>query len=36
MNIFFMLYPTGLLYKIMHIIIIFNPKAMKFGRLVPG
>ena len=36
MSNFFIPYPTGLLYKIMHIIIIFNPKDMKFGRLVPG
>ena len=36
MSNFLILDPTGLLYKIMHVIIIFNPKAMKFGRLVPG
>ena len=34
MSNFLILNPIGLLYKIMHIIIIFNPKAMKFGRLV--
>ena len=36
MCMFFILYPPGLVYKIMHIIIIYNPKAMIFGRLVPG
>ena len=36
MSSFLIFFPIELLYKIMHIIIIFNPKAMKFGRLVPG
>ena len=40
MCMFFILYPPGLVYKIvhkiMHIIIIYNPNAMIFGRLVPG
>ena len=36
MSNWLILYPTGLLYEIMYIIIIFNPKAMKFGRIVSG
>ena len=30
------LHPTGLLHGIMHIIIISNPKALIFGKIVPG
>ena len=33
MSNFLILHPTGLLYKMLHIIIIFNPKAMKFADL---
>ena len=36
MSNFLILYPTGFLSKIMHIIVSFNPKAIKFGRRVPG
>ena len=33
---FIIVYPTGLLYNMMHAINILNPKAMKFGRIVSG
>ena len=36
MSKFLILYHTGLLYKIMHKILVFNPNDMIFGRLVPG
>ena len=36
MSNFVMLYNTGLLYKMIHKINIFNLNAMIFGRLVPG
>ena len=36
MSHFLILYPTRLQDKIMHILIIFNSQAIKFGRLVPG
>ena len=35
MNNFLTVYPTGLLYYIMHKIIISDPNALKFGRVVP-
>ena len=35
MSIFFILHPTGLLYRFNHKIPIFEPKSMKFGRHVP-
>ena len=36
MSNFLMPYHTGLLYKIMDKINVFDPNAMIFGRLVPG
>ena len=35
MSNFLTVYPTGLLNKIKHKIIISNPNALIFGRLVP-
>ena len=35
MSNFLILYSTGLLYLIMHEMIIFDPTALIYGRLVP-